>query len=205
MLDHLVYAVPDLPAAVETFSERTGVRPVAGGRHPGRGTHNALVALGPDTYVELIAPDPTQSQPAGPRPFGIDDLTAPRLVTWAAKASDLDVRATRARAAGYDPGPVLQMSRDRPDGVRLQWRLTLAAEAGGDGLVPFLIDWGATSHPAASAPRGCTLAGMRGEHPRPETVAAMLAALGVELAVTRGPRPTLIATIETPRGRVELR
>jgi hypothetical protein len=33
----------------------------------------------------------------------------------------------------------------------------------------------------------------------------MLAALAVDLPVTSGPAPALIATIETPRGTVELR
>ena len=125
MLDHLVYAVPDLDDAVRDFEARSGVRPTPGGRHPGRGTHNALVALGPDRYLEIIAPDPTQPAPAEPRAFGLDGLRAPRVATWAAKALDLDARVERARAAGYDPGSVVAMSRERPDGVRLDWRLEL--------------------------------------------------------------------------------
>jgi hypothetical protein len=197
--------VTDLAAAVEEFAARTGVRPTPGGRHPGRGTHNALAALGTDRYLEIIAPDPAQPAPPGPRPFGLDRLMAPRLVTWAVKAPDLDARVGRARAAGYDPGPVQAMGRDRPDGVRLDWRLVRAAEPPGDGLVPFLIDWGATPHPAATAASGCTLVSLRGEHPAPETILPLLAAIGVALPISRGSAPALIATLDTPRGGLELR
>ena len=49
LIDHLVYAVPSLPAAVGEVAERFGVRAQAGGKHLGLGTHNALLALGPRT------------------------------------------------------------------------------------------------------------------------------------------------------------
>ena len=43
LIDHLVYAVPDLAAAVAEAEERFGVRPQAGGQHIGLGTRNALL------------------------------------------------------------------------------------------------------------------------------------------------------------------
>jgi hypothetical protein len=49
LIDHLVYAVPSLPAAIADVAERFGVRAQAGGKHIGLGTHNALLALGPRT------------------------------------------------------------------------------------------------------------------------------------------------------------
>ncbi len=47
LIDHLVYAVPDLRAAVADVEERLGVRARDGGRHTGPGTYNALLALAP--------------------------------------------------------------------------------------------------------------------------------------------------------------
>ena len=88
-IDHLVYATPDLSAGVERIEALLGVRATPGGQHPGEGTRNALIALGPTSYLEILAPDPEQPKPDRPRRFGIDTLSGPRLVTWAAKGRNL--------------------------------------------------------------------------------------------------------------------
>ncbi len=46
-VDHLVYAVPDLDRGIAYIEQLLGIRATLGGRHVGRGTHNALLALGP--------------------------------------------------------------------------------------------------------------------------------------------------------------
>jgi hypothetical protein len=115
-----------------------------------------------------------------------------------------DRRVAAARAKGYDAGPILPLSRQSPAGL-IEWRLTLRAEPGGDGLVPFVIDWGKTRSPAQSSTPGCRFRALRAEHPDPDAVETMLGALGVELDVTRGAAPALVARIATPRGEVEVR
>jgi hypothetical protein len=148
LLDHVVIAGPDLAGVVAWFAERTGVTASPGGAHP-TGTANALVALtvgGRRTphYVELIGPNPAVAHDAPVETFGIHRLTAPRIVTYAIHPDDIDGVVAGARERGYDPGDVWDLSRRRPDGVLLEWRLT----RGGAGFeAPFLIDWGATEQP----------------------------------------------------------
>lgn len=205
MLDHLVYAVPDVDAAVDALAARLGVRPTPGGRHPGIGTRNALLSLSDDAYLEVIGPDPDQPPPTQPRPFGIDQLTAPRLVTWLAKAHDLERQVQQLRAEGYNPGVITAMSRELPDGTRLAWRLTLPPQLLGDGLVPMLIEWHTDLHPAKTSARGCRLEALYGEHPRPDTVRPILEAMGLALDIRYGPTPALVAVLDTPRGQVTMR
>lgn len=205
-IDHLVYATPDLTDGVKRIEALLGVRATPGGQHPGEGTRNALVALGPTSYLEIIGPDPDQPKPDHPRRFGIDDLTAPRLVTWAAKGTNLTKLVADARRHGVPLGDVLPGSRRTPAGVLLSWHVTdQRAVAANNGLVPFFIDWGDTPHPAKGAASGATLISLRGEHPNPENVQRLLSELGLELPVVKGPTASLVATIAGARGRVELR
>lgn len=202
MIDHLVFGTPDLAATVAELSDRLGVELTPGGQHVGLGTRNFLASLGSGRYLEAIGPDPEQPDPGQPRPFGLDDLTAPRLLTWAAGVSDLASVVDRARQAGYDPGEVLSMSRRRADGVLLEWQVAFSEETEG-GLVPLLIDWGDSPHPSGDAAGGLELVSFTGTHPDPDRVAGKLAALGLELPVIPG-SPALWATLSTPAGEVVL-
>ena len=204
-IDHLVYATPDLQRGIDAIEKQLGVKATAGGQHPGLGTRNALVALGPTSYLEIIGPDPDQPTPAGPRRFGIDDLKAPRIVRWVVKSSELAAVSETAAKAGITLGAVASGSRKRPDGVVLSWRYTDPATVVADGLVPFFIDWGTSPHPALTAARGAELVQLRAEHPAAARVQRMLDQLGLELRVTQASAPAIIATIDTPRGLVELR
>jgi hypothetical protein len=204
MLDHLVYAAPELERAVDEIERKVGVRPAFGGTHAGGLTHNALLSLGAGRYLEIIAPVPGSEAPTGALPFGLETLKQPRLVTWAVALDDVEGPGEAARAAGYDPGERMVGGRDLPDGSRLTWQLTVRAEPAGDGIVPFLIRWLSEPHPSATAPKGCQFVTLRAEHPEPERVLGMLRALDVELSVSDGRTPRLIATLETPNGRVEL-
>ena len=204
-IDHLVYATPDLSAGVERVEALLGVRATPGGQHPGEGTRNALIALGPTSYLEILAPDPEQPKLDHPRRFGIDTLNSPRLVTWAAKGRNLTQTVDAARRRGVPLGDVIPGSRRTPAGVLLSWHTTNQRAVIADGIVPFFIDWGTTPHPASNAASGATLIALRAEHPDPTHVRRMLNELGFDLPVTKGPRAALVATIAGPRGRIELR
>jgi hypothetical protein len=202
-IDHLIVATPDLNAAADDLEARFGVRADPGGKHLGLGTHNALVGLGDVTYLEIIAPDPDQPAPSMPRPFGLDTVHQPRLAGWALACDDIDAAIERARRQGYDPGDAIDMERMSPAGTLLRWRLTLNALNGGP--VPFLIDWGHSEHPSRSAPRGLRLDSFEIEHPDPDELLPVLAALDADIRITRADAVALVAQLDGPNGPKELR
>jgi hypothetical protein len=203
MLDHLVYGAPDLDRAIEEVEQKTGVRPAYGGKHAGGLTHNALLSLGPGRYLEIIAP--VRDAPlAGELPFGLASIGEPRLAAWAVTVDDLEGRVQAAKKAGYDAGPIISGGRELPDGSSLSWRLAVRPQPAGDGLVPFPIQWQSEPHPSATSPDGCEFVSLRGEHPEPAAIEVLLNALAVDISVERGPTPRLIATLDTPNGRVEV-
>jgi hypothetical protein len=203
MLDHLVYAAPDLDQAIEDIERRLGIRPAPGGKHAGGLTHNALLSLGAGSYLELIAPVRDGELTAG-LPFALETVTEPRLIAWAVSVDDIERRVEAAKQKGYDPGAVVRGGRDLPDGSSLNWRLTIKPKPAGDGLAPFLIQWLSDPHPSMTAPAGCQFVDLRAEHPDPAGIEAVFDALGVEMEAVNGPAPRLIATFDTPNGRVEL-
>ena len=202
-VDHLAYAAPDLATAVADLEERFGVRAQSGGKYIGLGTHNALLALGPRTYLEIIAPDPEQPEPPIPRPLGVDNVTHGGLVAWALACDDIDGMVAQARRRGYDPGEVSDGQRVGPAGTVLRWRAALNALA--DALVPFLICWGGTEHPARSAPPGLILESIQIEHPDPPALAPLLTALGADVEVKPAVAPALVAHLSGPHGSKVLR
>ena len=203
-VDHLIFGAPNLEGGVEVLERRLGARPAVGGRHPQYGTRNALLALGAETYLEVMAPDPELAAPDRGRLFRLDELDSPRLVAWALRREDIEETAARARDRGVELGPVREGSRQQPDGASLTWRLTDPYATPAGGVVPFLIAWGTTRHPARDAPEGGSLTELRAEHPDPESVREDLRALGVEIRVEEGDRPRLVATIRTGKGPVEI-
>ena len=204
-VDHLIYTVPNLEVGIREIEELLGVRPAVGGRHPDYGTRNALLGLGPTTYLEIMAPDPELPRPARGRLFGLDTLERPRLATWVLRSEEIDDLASRAMSHGLDLGPVHPGSREKPDGTVLTWKLTDPYAPRMDGAVPFLIAWGTTPHPARSAPQAGDLVDLKIEHPNPKAVRSALGALGVEMPVEVGDRVGLTAVLQTSVGRVEIR
>ena len=107
------------------------------------------------------------------------------------------IRSEAARAAGYDPGEVIEGHRLTASGTMHRWRVTANARTA--GVIPFLIRWGDTAHPAAAAPVGLMLESMHIEHPDPESIASPLLALGADVDVRPGARVALVADISAAK------
>jgi hypothetical protein len=203
-LDHLVYATPDLEATCRDLEIGLGVRASAGGQHPGRGTHNALISIGPRAYLEIIGPDPLQPE-TRPVWFGIDQLTAPKLITWAVRIDELEA-FVKELPPNAEVGVVRSGSRKTPEGTTLSWQLTEPQIVQGVGLVPFLIEWNSRQHPAHSAITGPRLVQLRIEHPEPELIRKQLnSLLRVEVAIEQSSSPALVAIFQGADDLIELR
>jgi hypothetical protein len=205
-VDHLLLGVADLDRGMRWVERMTGVKAVMGGSHPGAGTRNALIALGGRQYLEIIAPDPTQTA----YNFHIDvrTLSQPRLITWAAVTTDIGAIAKNARDAGYQIFGPHDGSRARPDGRVLKWKtLGVLNKFGLPGVepIPFFIQWAADSvHPSQDSPKGCELQSFEIEHPNPSDVIDALKKLGIEAKVKQAKDVRLTATLMTPKGKAEL-
>ena len=197
MVDHVIYAAPNVDSASSQFARDYGVMPSPGGRHLGYGTRNALVGLGPHTYLELVGIDEEQNMPASRRLFQLDELSPSRFVAWCARAHrPLHETVAIAHQAGYDLGEIISMSRSRPDGSTLSWTMTSPLGDRAGGVLPFYIDWGTSPHPASSLPSSLSLSSLTAVHPQADRIRAILDALGEEaVGVERGESPALIVAL----------
>ena len=129
---------------------RVGVEPMEGGRHPAWGTRNALLGLDRSAYLEVVGPDRSVPAPAGGRGLGVEGAGSGRLVTWAVRVASVADAVARSAETGTDLGAVMPGTRATTDGTLLEWVLSDPAADRLGGLVPFVIDWGASRHPSRS-------------------------------------------------------
>ena len=210
MLDHILLGSNDLQRGIAFVEQHTGVRAAFGGTHPGRGTQNALLSLGASSaqekgrYLEIIAPDPQQTDGTSPLLGTIQKLAEPRLVGWAAHPRNIEALAAQLKrygiaAAGPTPG-----SRTRPDGKELHWQ-TLNLQDDASGLLPFCIRWSDDSvHPSVDAPSGCQLLRFELLTPDPASLAMKLAKLTLSAPVKKAAAPQLHAVIQGPKGTLSV-
>jgi len=193
------FSAAAISIAASKWSKRLPVSaPATGGVHPGRGTRNALLSLGERRYLEVIAPDPAQSEIVHyPQ---LRSMTDPRLIGWAVHPPDIaavakQLRENKVEFKGPDDG-----SRKRPDGRVLNWKtINLADDR--HGLLPFFIEWSADSvHPSKDAPAKCTLDYFEVMSADPEELAAALKRIGLDLPVQRSDKARLHALISGPKG-----
>ena len=199
-IDHVVIGVPNLESAVTEIERLTGVRPVLGGSHPGRGTHNALLSLGHGGYLELIAPQPGAKKTTDNA--DLSSLKEPTPVDWAVATVAAEPVVASLRALHFDPGAPEAGSRKTPSGGLLQWR-TFGLN---DALMgaPFFIEWKSGSpHPSTTSPSGCSLVALRIASPDAAALQRLVAGLGLDVGVSLAPVSRITVQLQCPRGRVD--
>ena len=203
--DHLAVIAPTLEDGVAHVRACLGMDMPTGGQHPQMGTHNRLMRLGDDAFLEVIALDPSAPKPAHPRWFGLDDRdgvrsawdAGRRLRGWVARTTDI---AGILAAHGDVLGDQTQVSRgDR------SWDFAVCPDGAlpADGVAPPVIDWGQRGTPAPDMPDvGAHLVSFQLEHPDPAGVRRLYEMLDVldPPEVTQGADMCYRAQIQTPNG-----
>ncbi|MFL9926449.1 VOC family protein [Herbaspirillum lusitanum] len=178
--DHMVVTAPTLAAGIDWVAQKLGVAPRIGGEHIKLGTHNALLRLGPQFYLEVIAINPAAPPLSPPRArwFGLDRIKAddaPRLAHWVARTDDIHAASAASPIA---TGLIEEMSRGP-----LHWLISIAADGSLPmaGLMPSLIQWQAEPHPAQALPElGCSLHTLEIRHPQAVEIHRALQAIGLQ-------------------------
>jgi hypothetical protein len=81
-IDHLVVTAPNLAVGINYVEQKLRCKMQPGGQHPRMGTYNALLKLGDQCYLEVIAIDPNAAPPQRPRWFELDTLAANSTLVW---------------------------------------------------------------------------------------------------------------------------
>ena len=178
-----------------------------GGQHPRMGTHNTLLKIGDDCYLEVISIDPEAKPPQRKRWFELDTLLSeksPRLATWVMRTNDIH-KVTNA--TDHALGVVEEMSRGT-----LEWQITIPPDGRlpFHGIAPAVIQWKDEVHPASKlAESSVSLLKLVGRHPAAQQITAQLNAANSEgpFSVTEpldGVPIGLTATFQTPKGLIVL-
>lgn len=196
-IDHLVVRAESLAEGVEHVEAALGVKMAGGGEHKGHGTHNRLMSLGGDRYLEVIAPNPAEPAPKHARMFDMDRFSGtPSLSAWVLRVKNIS-QAMAIAPEGM--GEILALSRGEfrwlfsfPPGGRLPY----------DGAFPALIEW-QSEHPAPLLPAtGCHLQALKIYHPQAEELRQALVPLirDKRLLVFQGATFSIRARFATAHG-----
>lgn len=197
-LDHITVTAQTLPEGIEYVADQIGIRVPLGGQHPIMGTHNALMALGPNEFLEIIAIDPDAAPIARARWFGLDIFSGPpRLSTWVLATDQID---ESLRELPDESGPAIPMTRGQ-----LSWLISVpeSGQLPFQGACPTVIQWPGGPHPSAQMTNlGCRLTALDVNTPKAQTLNDCLspAMQDPRIRIHESHHTGLTAEIATPSG-----
>ena len=132
-MDHIIISVQDLQTAIQTYQE-AGFTVNYGGRHGDGFTENGLIIFSDGSYIELIALVEGKSYAeAGFKPLLKE--TGEGYTGFALVSDDIEADVAVMRERGIEVGEIMQGSRLRSDGERLEWKSAKIDNA----MSPFVI------------------------------------------------------------------
>lgn len=200
-IDHIAICCETLAEGRDWVEQRLGVPLQMGGEHAHFGTHNLLLGLAEDLYLEVIAINPNAPRPDYPRWFDLDGFQgAPRPTTWIARTDDLSKTLTHA-----PQGAGVPVALSRAD---LRWHMAVPTTGISpfDGLFPAMIEWQGDAHPASRlTQQGVCFVGMTLNHPDAAGLSDALSPLinDPRIQICKGASQMRL-TFGTPNGTVTL-
>ncbi len=197
-LDHITVVARTLEEGASHIKGMLGIDMPAGGAHPRMGTHNRLLSLGKDLFLELIAIDPEAKAREQPRWFDLDRFDAePSLGTWVLGTDNIKAALAEAHP---ESGSATRITRGE-----LNWLISIPKDGSMplDGAFPTLIEWPEGEHPAARMiDLGCRLRSLAIEHPDADQIEALIGHRidRTSITIRSGAVKAIRAEIDTPAG-----
>jgi len=205
-IDHFAIGCSSLEAGVAALKKSLGVEIPQGSKHELMSTHNCVMQTGNESFLELIAIDPSAPAPGRTRWFSLDDPSTkarlaarPCALCWVVGTDNLD---EVVKGSPVDLGEIVTFVR----GER-SWRLTVPNDGHlpENALSPAFIEWSPGPHPStAQQDLGVTLNQIILTHPTPDSITDLLVQLNVDhlATVKQGNEAALSFELNTPQGTV---
>ncbi|MEB8193197.1 VOC family protein [Raoultella terrigena] len=169
--DHAVQFVNQPDEAIATFAGHK-LNALAGGRHPGWGTWNALSYFGL-TYIEFLAIYDRAELASAQADFLLSRDAAQLLPEnqalhrVALRTDDIDQTHAELRSKGLNVSPIVDGQRNDPQGNIISWRI-FTVDGDFNGLpYPFILQWGEGDDARLTRLRA---QGLDGPHPAGEVI-----------------------------------
>ncbi len=208
-LDHLVIAANSLEQGQSYLYDVYGLEPSPGGQHLAMGTHNSVLKLDNDSYLEIIALDPNGQKPTMPRWFNLDSeelqkqiKDKPKLITWVARTNNFSELKKQAIS---DIGTARAMRRGN-----LSWQFGFSDDGSlfAGGVLPYIIQWDSIQHVSRAMPeKNYSLSKLELLHPEANKIKNALKSLNFHsnlVEISKNDDISLIAHIETANGLVKI-
>jgi hypothetical protein len=211
-IDHIVIGAKNLSLGVDYVKDCLGVDIPFGGIHDKMGTHNHLMQLGNNTFLEVIAINPNIKPPKNLRWYGLDDPyisrlieEKPQLLTWVVNTKNIK---SLLKQSAFSFGKPEHICRDT-----LSWDFSLPDDGRilAGGMLPYVIEWHTDLHPSIKmANMGCSLQKLEIYHSHPSWLQSVLGSIGAKnlvriIALESNRAPFIVAYIKTPNGIRQLR
>ena len=196
-VDHVALGVPDMPAALGQIASDTGATPFTTEPEPGQWYWSGALALGPDSFFEILGPNP-DFKGFHPLRALISSYTKPRVLFWYVATSDFDGFTEQLKQAGAPMERVETINFMR-DNIHTHYKRGVI----GPGFVtqrPCVIEW-REKQERLDVDRRCQLKAFRLQHPNAAKLNTLFGALGINQCVEEGPSWVGVE-LSTPNGTV---